>query len=76
MIKEANREIWRKGMFERVKKETVPLEHGGHIKSGNFKIMIGECTPPWVGKAVTKEMGTHKVCDFLYKELRKFDGKG
>ena len=73
--KKKNREIWRKGMLERVKKEKVTAEHWGTIKSGNFKIMIGECAPHKVWVAVIKDMGGHEVDQWLYKELMKFYDK-
>ena len=69
--KKWNREIWRKGMLDRVKKENVPFEHWGTAKSGNFKIMIGECAPHEVRVAVTKDMGFYEVGPWLYKELKK-----
>ena len=69
-----NREIWRKGMLERVRMEKKPFEHWGHMKSGNFKIMIGECAPTDVRRAVVKEMG-QQVDAFLWEELLKFYGK-
>ena len=71
-----NREIWRMGMLERVKKEKVPVEHWGDKRSGNFRCLIGESAPHGVRVAVTKEMGFHEVGEFLYKELMKFYDKG
>ena len=73
--KKRNREIWRMGMLDRVKKENVPVEHWGSIRSGNFKIMIGQCAPSRVRIAVVKELGSHKVDEWLYKELMKFYDK-
>ena len=74
--KKRNREIWRKGMLDRVKKEEVPVEHWGTVKSGNFKIMIGECAPHRVRVAVGKDVGFHKADQWLYEELMKFYDKG
>ena len=71
-----NREIWRNGMLERVRKEKQPFEHWGHIKSANFKIMIGACAPRAVRIAVLKEMGLQQVDVFLWEELLKYYGKG
>ena len=71
--KKKNREIWRMGMLERVKKENVPVEHWGDIKSGNFRCMIGDCAPHAVKVAVIKEMGYHRVDEYLYKELKFYD---
>ena len=59
--KKTNREIWRKGMLDRVRKENVPVEHWGTINSGNFKIMIGECAPHGVRVVVVKDLGSHEV---------------
>ena len=73
--KKRNREILRMGMLEWVKKEKLTAEHWGTIKSGNFKIMIGECAPHKVWVAVIKDMGGHEVDQWLYKELMKFYDK-
>ena len=73
--KKRNKEIWRKGMLDRVKKENVPVEHWGTVKSGNFEIMIGECAPHEVRVAVIKDMGFYEVDQWLYKELKKFYDK-
>ena len=59
-------------MLDRVKKENVPVEHWGTINSGNFKIMMGQCAPHGVRVAVVKDLGCHKVNEWLYKELMKF----
>ena len=74
--KKKNREIYRKGMLERVKKENVPVEHWGDVRSGNFRMLIGECAPHGVRVAVIKDMGYSKVDKFLYKELMKFYDNG
>ena len=73
-----NREIWRQGMLDWVRKEKRPFEYWGHIKSGNFKIMIGDCAPTDVRRAVVKEMkeSSQRVDVFLWEELLKFYGKG
>ena len=73
--KKRNREIWKKGMLDRVKKENVPVEHWGTINSGNFKIMMGDCAPHRVRVAVVKDMGGQEVNEWLYKELMKFYDK-
>ena len=70
------REIWRKGMLDRVRKEKRPFEHWGHIKNGNFKIMIGECAPGAIRIAAVKEIGSQQVDVFLWEELLKYYGKG
>ena len=74
--KKKNREIWRKGMLEWVKKEKVAVEHWGDVKSGNFRCMIGDCAPHGVRVAVIKDMGFHSVDKYLYKEMMKFYDKG
>ena len=71
-----NREIWRKGMLERVIKEKVPVEHWGDQRSENFRCMVGECAPHGVRVAVIKDLGFHEVSEFLYKELMNFYDKG
>ena len=73
--KKRNREIWRKGLLDRVSQEKVLVEHWGTINSGNFKIMIGECAPHAVRVAVVKDLGSHEVDEWLYKELMKFYDK-
>ena len=73
--KEMNREIWRMGMLDRVKKEKVPVEHWGSINSGNFKILIGECAPHAVRVAVVKDLGGQKLNEWLYQELMKYYDK-
>ena len=70
------REIWRKGLLERVKKENVPVDYWGDVKSGNFRDMFPECAPLGVRVAVIKEMGFQEVTEYLYKELMKFYDKG
>ena len=74
--KKRNREIWRKGMLDRVKKEKFPFAHWGTLKSDNFKIMIAECAPHAVRVAVIEDMGFHEVDIWLYQELLKFYEKG
>ena len=39
-------------MLERVKKENVAVEHWGNPASGNFRCMIGECTPYYSVRSV------------------------
>ena len=67
---------WRNCMLERFRKEKQPFEHWGHIKSGNFKIMIGECAPGATRIAAVKEIGSQQVDLFLLEELLKYYGKG
>ena len=74
--KKKNREIWRKGMLEKVKKGKVPAEHWGDFRSGNFRELIGDCAPHGVRVAVIKDMGFNEVGEFLHKELMNFYDTG
>ena len=74
--KKMNRAIWRKCVLERVKKEKAPVEYWGDVRSGNFRILIGDSAPHWVRLAVTEDMGFHESYKYLYKELMMFYENG
>ena len=74
--KERNRQFWRRVMLERVMREKVAAEHWDTFESRNFKWLIEECAPQGLRKAVIKDMGFHKVLQWLHKELMKFYDKG
>ena len=69
-----NIQIWRNDMLKVAAK--VKKEHWGDVQSGNFRRMIGDCTPNWVNVSVIKDMGHRDAYDYLYKELMKFYDKG
>ena len=74
--KKKNRDIWRCGMLERLKKENAPVEQWGDARSGNFRWLISECAPHAVRVAVIKDLGFNGTDKFLFTELRKFYDKG
>ena len=74
--KKKNRDIWRKGLLDRLEKEIVPVGHWGDTGSGNFRCMIGECAPWGVRVAVTKDLGCKGVREYLYNVLMKFYDNG
>ena len=70
-----NLEIWGQGTIERLKTENRPLGYWGSTRSGNFRILIGECTPAAVRIAANKENGYEETIEFLHKELIKYYDK-
>ena len=69
---ENNREIWRKGMLERLRKKNVPIEYWEDVGSGNFQGLICFSAPHTVRNAVIIDMGRDEVNQWLYKEMMTF----
>ena len=65
--KKKNKEMWRNGVLERVKKEKVPVEYWD--RNRNFRGLIADCAPQGVRVAVIKDLGYEETIDYLYKEL-------
>ena len=69
---ENNREIWRMGMLERLRKKNVPMEYWEDVGSGNFQGLLCFCAPHNVRMAVICDMGRKEVDEWLYNEMKSF----
>ena len=67
-----NREIWRKGMLERLRKQKVPRGHWEDVGSGNFQGLMSFSAPFEVRMAVLKDMGKNEVDEWLYQEMKRY----
>ena len=75
-VMEYNREIWRKGMLEKLRNKKVPIEYWEDVGSGNFQGLIGFSAPHTVRNEVVVAMGREEADQWLYKEMKKFYATG
>ena len=71
-----NREIWRKGMLERLRKQKVPRGHWEDVGSGNFQGLMSFSAPFEVRMAVLKDMGKTEADEWLYQEMMRYYDTG
>ena len=62
-------------MIKRLTIENRPVEYWGGKRSGNFRILIGECALPAVRIATVKELGSEETDNFLFSEMMKYYDK-